>query len=131
MKVPVADGGRIGQIHTITRLLLPGHGCLWCNQLINPTDLAVEMLPDAERRQAQYVPGVPAPSVMALNGLAASEAANHFMLATACLHTSNEIVDLRYRPRAREHDVITPRQSERCDWCNPTAAAPVAVLKHQ
>lgn len=129
VKVPVADGGRIGQIHTITRLLLPGHGCLWCNQLINPTDLAVEMLPDAERRQAQYVPGVPAPSVMALNGLAASEAANHFMLATACLHTSNEIVDLRYRPRAREHDVITPRQSERCDWCNPTAAAPVAVLK--
>lgn len=122
VKVRVADGGGVGQVHAVTRLLLPGHGCLWCNQLINRTDLAIEMLPDAERRQAEYVPGVPAPSVMALNGLAAAEAANHFMLATACLHTSEEVVDLRYRPRAREHDVITPRQSDRCDWCNPGPA---------
>lgn len=122
VKVPVADNADVGRIHVVTRQLLPGRGCLWCNQLINPTDLAVEMLPDAERRQAQYVPGVPAPSVMALNALAAAEAANHFMLATARLHTDEEVVDLRYWPRDREHDLSMPRQSDHCRWCNPTAS---------
>jgi len=39
VKIPVTDDGTIGQIHTVTRFLAPGAGCLWRNRLINPTEL--------------------------------------------------------------------------------------------
>lgn len=66
VKIPVADDGTVGQIHAVTRFLAPGAGCLWCNGLINSTELAIEMLPDHERALARYVDQVPAPSVIAL-----------------------------------------------------------------
>ncbi|BBC29759.1 uncharacterized protein SGFS_010530 [Streptomyces graminofaciens] len=43
---------------------------MWCNGLIDPTELAIEMHPETEREQARYIPGVPVPSVMPLNTLA-------------------------------------------------------------
>src|SRR3954447_10385976 len=46
VKVPVRADGAIGQIHAIARLLIPGGGCLWCNGLIDPTELAIDMHPD-------------------------------------------------------------------------------------
>lgn len=45
MKIPVSPNGEVGQIHTATRLVLPGVGCMWCNGLIDPTELAIEMHP--------------------------------------------------------------------------------------
>lgn len=49
--------GTVGQIHAVVRLLIPGGGCLWCNGLIDPTELAVDMHPEAERAAARYVNG--------------------------------------------------------------------------
>jgi len=77
VKIPVTDAGDMGPIHAVTRLLLPGEGCMWCNNLIHPTELAIDMQPEAERRTARYVEEVPAPSVIALNSLAPREAVNH------------------------------------------------------
>jgi hypothetical protein len=78
VKIPVnAETGEIGQIHAITRLILPGEGCMWCNELIDPTELAIDMHPDQERHAARYIDEVPAPSVIALNNLAAAEAVDH------------------------------------------------------
>jgi hypothetical protein len=107
-------------IHAVTRFLAPGSGCLWCNQLINATELAIEMLPEQERDLARYVDDVPAPSVIALNNLAAGEAADHFMLAITGLHTEdNDLSWVIHRPRTRDRDLQDQRQDPGCRWCTP------------
>jgi hypothetical protein len=123
VKVHVLADGDIGQIHMVSRILQPGEGCLWCNELIDATRLAIDMHPDSEREQAQYVPGVPAPSVMALNSVAASEAVTHFMLAITSLHEEPiEAFDIRHRPRKQERDLVRPRQDPTCTWCSPAGS---------
>ena len=123
VKIPIADDGTIGMIHAITRFLAPGSGCLWCNQLIDPTELAIEMLPDHERDLARYLDEVPAPSVIALNNLAAAEAANHFMLAATGLHTEGQDLGwVFHRPRTRDRDLQDPRQDPGCRWCTPAGS---------
>jgi molybdopterin/thiamine biosynthesis adenylyltransferase len=54
VKVPVSEDGAVGRIHTAVRPLVPGQGCLRCNQLINPTELALEMSLDAVREGAHW-----------------------------------------------------------------------------
>ena len=89
VKIPVNHEARdVGQIHGVTRLFLPGDGCMWCNQLIDPTQLAIDMHPATEREAARYVATSP-PSVIALNTLAAAEAVNTFMLAVTGLHNDD------------------------------------------
>jgi len=81
VKIPTDEHGSVGAIHVATRELLPGQGCFWCNGLIDATELAIDMHPTDERRDARYVVGVAAPSVMSLNALTASQAVTDFMLA--------------------------------------------------
>ncbi|MGW1810812.1 ThiF family adenylyltransferase [Streptomyces sp. NPDC001393] len=121
VKIPISRDGSIGQIHTATRLIAPGIGCMWCNGLIDPTELAIEMHPEAEREQARYVLGVPAPSVMPFNTLAVGEAVTHFLLASAGLHeTDDDLGSVIHRPRTRERHLQDPRQNARCRWCTST-----------
>jgi molybdopterin/thiamine biosynthesis adenylyltransferase len=122
VKIPVnSRTGEIGQIHAITRVILPGEGCMWCNSLIDPTELAIDMHPDQERQAARYVNEAPAPSVIALNNLAAAEAVNHFMLAVTGLHRDDDDFGwVIHRPRTRERDLLTPRQNPDCPWCSST-----------
>lgn len=121
VKIPVRQG-IVGQIHAVARLVLPGTGCLWCDGLINPTDLAVDMMNPADRAAAQYVPGVPAASVMPLNMLAVGEALTHFMHAVTCLHEQDlDIAGVLHRPRSRERDMLLSRQDDQCRWCSPHA----------
>jgi molybdopterin/thiamine biosynthesis adenylyltransferase len=124
VKIPVNKAtGDIGQIHAITRLIFPGEGCMWCNGLIDPTELAIDMHPDQERRAARYVDEAPAPSVIALNNLAAGEAVDHFMLAATGLHhDDNNLAWIIYRPRTRERDFLIPRQDPNCPWCTGNGA---------
>lgn len=118
VKIPVTRDGDLGQIHAVTRILLPGQGCMWCNGLINPTELAIDMHPDDERRHARYVDEIPAPSVIALNNLAAAEAVNHFMLAATALHSPDVgHADILHRPRIAHRDRIEPRQDSTCRTC--------------
>jgi hypothetical protein len=110
-------------VHAVTRFLAPGCGCLWCNRLIDPTELAVEMLPHHERDLARYVDEVPAPSVIALNNLAAAEAADHFMLAVTGLHTDDHDLGwILHRPRTRDRVLQHPRQDPGCRWCTPAGS---------
>jgi len=119
VKVPVAKDGTIGRIHAVTRLLTPGDGCLWCNNLIDPTELAIEMQPDHERAQARYVDQIPAPSVIALNSIAAAEAVNHFMLAVTNLHTHDrDAADVLHLPRDRNRTLHHHRRDPDCHWCH-------------
>jgi molybdopterin/thiamine biosynthesis adenylyltransferase len=119
VKIPVRDG-TVGQIHAVSRPLFPGSNCLWCDGLINPTDLAIDMQAPTDRAAAHYVPGVPAASVLPLNALAAAEAVSHFMHAVSCLH--DDVLDhasVLHRPRARTRDLINSRTDPHCRWCTP------------
>jgi hypothetical protein len=40
--VPVATDGQIGEVHVAIRPLLPGVACQWCQELIDPPELALE-----------------------------------------------------------------------------------------
>ncbi|TQM84510.1 molybdopterin/thiamine biosynthesis adenylyltransferase [Saccharothrix saharensis] len=119
VKIPVDADGTLGQIHAVTRPITPDGGCLWCNELIDATELAIDMLPDAERERARYVAGVPAPSVIALNTLAAAEAVNHFMLAVTNLHHDDTgQAAVLHRPRSRDRDLQNPRRNPLCPTCS-------------
>lgn len=85
VKIPVSPNGEVGQIHTATRLVFPGVGCMWCNGLIDPTELAV------------------------------GEAVTHFLLATAGLHENDDdLGSVIHRPRTRERHLQDPRQNTYC-----------------
>jgi hypothetical protein len=121
VKIPV-DRGVVGQIHAAARLVLPGTGCLWCDGLIDPTDLAIDMMNPSDRAAAQYVPAVPAASVMPLNMLAVGEALTHFMHAVTCLHDDDLVISgVLHRPRSRERDMLLSRQDDHCRWCSSGA----------
>jgi hypothetical protein len=119
IKIPVDAVGNVGEIHTVTRLFMPGDGCMWCNQLIDPTGLAIDMHPTDERQAARYVPGVAAPSVITLNALAAAEVVNHFMLAATGLHDDNtSTASVLHFPRRRDRALQSHRRDIRCPWCS-------------
>jgi hypothetical protein len=119
IKIPITREGTVGQIHAVNRYLAPGNGCMWCNGLIDPTELAIDMHPEQERAAARYVTGVPAPSVIALNGIAAMEAVNHFMLASTGLHHDEaDTTSLLLLPRERERKTQIPRRDADCSWCS-------------
>jgi molybdopterin/thiamine biosynthesis adenylyltransferase len=119
VKIPVNQAGDVGEIYGNVRLVLPGAGCMWCNGLIDPTELAIDMHPDTEREAARYVEEVPAPSVIALNTLVAAEAVNHFVLSVTGLHYQDtDYANLLHRPRGRDRDALTPAQQPNCTWCS-------------
>ena len=118
VKIPVDAAGRIGRIHVAVRQQIPGDGCMWCNGLINPTDLAVDMLPDNIQSQARYVDEVPAPSVIALNSLAAGDAVNHFMFAVTNLHMDDSQYSLLHFPRENKRIFQDVRRDTACPTCS-------------
>lgn len=110
------------------RPLLPGVRCMWCDQLIDSTDLATDSLPHAMRAQGRYVADVPAASVLPFNAIAAADAATYFMQAVTGLHAEDRDHDtIVYEPRHRtqEREAANPRPT--CRWCLPTPGSALAV----
>lgn len=119
VKVPVSDDGTVGRIHAAIRPLIPGQGCLWCNRLINPADLAVEMSPEAVREAARYVDDVPAASVIALNAIAVADAVNQFMMSATGLY-EDDGSSVPYTitfPRQSRVELHDPRREAECPHC--------------
>jgi molybdopterin/thiamine biosynthesis adenylyltransferase len=101
--------GAVGDIRTNVRPVLPGTGCLRCNQLISAARVQDESLGRLERARNRYVDEVPAPSVITFNTWAASQAATDFMLMVGGLMEETAPTDyLRYRPRERGSEPIQP-----------------------
>ncbi|MEV4410555.1 ThiF family adenylyltransferase [Catellatospora sp. NPDC049609] len=118
VKIPVTEDGTVGQIHAVSRLFLPGEGCMWCNGLVDPTQLAIDMAPSQQREAAQYVPEMPAAAVISLNGTATMEAVNHFLFAATGLHTTEDaIYSTLALPRTRERYLQRQQQRSGCTWC--------------
>lgn len=80
-----SDGrtGKLNDVRSVVRPVRPGFGCLWCNGLISPARLADETLSADELAAQRYVddPTIAAPAVITLNAVAASLAANDFLIA--------------------------------------------------
>ncbi|HVV12774.1 ThiF family adenylyltransferase [Amycolatopsis sp.] len=118
VKIPVDPLGQVGRIHVAVRHQIPGNGCMWCNGLINPTELAVDMLPNDLQKQARYLDEIPAPSVIALNSLAAGEAVNHFMFAITNLHADEHEHSLLHFPRTGQRIPQQSRRDSACRTCS-------------
>ena len=117
VKVPVDDDGVVGRIHIAIRPLIPGVGCLWCNQLIDATELAIDLQPEAVRKGARYVDDVPAPSVIALNAVAVSEAVNRFMMGMTGLLLDEDSSYTMAFPRKRDTQLHAQRRDADCRFC--------------
>ncbi len=72
--------GAILDVMSANRPVRPGKGCLWCNQLIDPTQLAKEAKNDEERKAQAYGVEEENPSVISLNAISAAHAVNDFLL---------------------------------------------------
>ena len=110
--------GNVDDVFSIVRPVIPDSGCLLCAKLINPTRLAEEALPKEERERQRYIEEVPAPSVVTLNGIGATHAANEFLFSWTGLRlpVSDEQY-LHYQPRERKAMMLNPKRSENCTEC--------------
>lgn len=111
--------GKVGDIDTNVRLVLPTSGCLRCAHLISPAKLQDESLGSVERERNRYVDEVHAPSVITFNALAAAQAANDFMLMMGGMIEPTAPMDrLRFRPRERKMEAIRGfLRDENCADC--------------
>lgn len=113
------DSGDVGEIRCHERLILPGSGCLRCNQLISGARIQDESVGSKERARNKYVDEIPAPSVITFNYSLVAQAATDFLLITGALLEDQAPTDyLRGRPRERriEPVICRPNLSE-CRDC--------------
>ncbi len=110
--------GEITDVFSVVRPVTPDSGCLWCAKIINRSRLAEEALPRDNRERQGYIEEVPAPSVVTLNAIGASHAANEFLFAWTGLRLStfNEQY-LYYWPRERKTKMMKPLRKDNCTEC--------------
>ena len=106
------------------KLVRPSNGCLWCNQLIDPTQLALEAKSDAERKAQAYGTAEPNPSVITLNAVAAAHAVNDFLFDYLGLRQDSTALHYEHfhflRPTPHK---ILPRKDPHCSECGREAAS--------
>ena len=78
-KIRTDESGKIEDAMSVVRHIRPTVGCLWCNGLIDPTQLAIEAKTDEERKEQAYGVQEPNPSVITMNAVAAAHATNDFL----------------------------------------------------
>jgi len=114
------ETGEVGNIHTRVRTVLPDLGCLKCNEAISAARLQEESTPEGLKRQQRYTDdeGVTAPSVITLNALSASQAANDFLFhMTGLFEPKTSAVYLTGLPRLRKFKSAMPRRDMHCSDC--------------
>jgi molybdopterin/thiamine biosynthesis adenylyltransferase len=116
--VPSPGGTRAGGG---VRILRPGEGCLHCAGTLDPGLVREEYLPDADReaeRNRGYLRGAaePAPSVVALNGVAASLAVLEFCQMTAGMFADGR-QRLLYRADQRRLTTASIERDPACHVC--------------
>lgn len=132
VQVNPVDGSVI-DVFSVVRPVIPGSGCLWCNELISPTGLQEEALSPAERERHRYVDedAVSAPSVITLNGVAASHAVNDYLIGVVGLADRDR--PLRWtRTNALTGEVMReiPRRDGECIECRGRLGAADARRLH-
>lgn len=118
-KISTQQDGDLAQVICANRPVRPGVGCLWCNQLIDPTEMAKELVSDKERKAQAYGTMTNNPSVITLNAVSASLAVNDFLFDYLGLRAeNNEHYYIHYYPIANEFKLVEPRIDSECSECS-------------
>ncbi|WFS23925.1 ThiF family adenylyltransferase [Rhizobium rhododendri] len=118
--------GTVANVHTAARLVTPTCGCLVCNQAIDARKLNEESKPDAMRKRERYLDkdDAPAPSVVTLNSVSASQAANDFLFYMTGLTADDAFQGtVQGRPLDRRLRFVSPRSDKACIDCGDTPAS--------
>jgi hypothetical protein len=119
-KVRSSTSGQLADVMSVIRPVRPGVGCLWCNQLIDPTQLAIEAKTDEDRLAQAYGTQEPNPSVITLNAVAAAHGVNDFLLDYLGLRDETEVAYQHFHFLSRKQDTVDPRMDWRCPECAAT-----------
>lgn len=125
-KIPVSKSGEVGDVFCVSRSVRQGHGCLWCNGLIDPARLQDEAVPTAAKRGYAYVDDneVAAPSVVTLNAVACAHAADDFLFhITGLKYEMAETAWFRWNSRRSQVGYDVPRASAECVECSACEAS--------
>lgn len=124
------DSGDVDDVFSVVRHLVPGQSCLWCEGLIDSTQLALESASPRQRDAQRYIPEIPAPSVISLNAVAAAHAVNDYLLTTVGLTESNSQAEwMRHHPLQRRLAQQRTRTKDTCTECKGRlGAGPLARL---
>jgi molybdopterin/thiamine biosynthesis adenylyltransferase len=121
-KVPVdKKTGEVGDVFCVARPVTPDEGCLICNGLISPSRLQNELTPAKAKKGFSYVdePDVPAPSVITLNAIACSHAADEFLFHITGLKRSDADTGwFRWNSRQNRASRDMPRKDPNCSECS-------------
>ena len=117
-KIRPGAGGSIEEAMCAVRQLRPGTGCLWCNGLIDGTQLAIEAKTDEERKAQDYGVREPNPSVITLNAVAAGQAVNDFLFDFLDLRPeSGDAVYQHHHFLRHAVQNVVPRKDPDCREC--------------
>ncbi|MFF2389381.1 HesA/MoeB/ThiF family protein [Agromyces sp. NPDC058104] len=114
--------GTVEDVFAVSRLVIPGRGCLRCNGLISPDRLRQEATDPEQLRREKYVEGetIHAPSVITLNAVATSHAVNQWLMSVTGLGVGgDEITWMFADARTGEFIVDEPRKDPDCRYCGP------------
>lgn len=113
------DTGRLTDVFSVMRWVLPGFGCLWCSGLISTYRLAWEAKTDREREDQSYGAEAANPSVITLNAVAASHAVNEFLFAFQGLrdHVDQSVGGYMWHHLSQRAMVDEWRQTDSCLEC--------------
>jgi len=131
-KVPVEKAtGEVGDVFAVARTVLPfvGGGCLLCNGLIPADKLQQEAMSAEERKAQAYVEDtqVTAPSVITLNAVACSQAANEFLLGyLGLLNENHKLGYLIQFCRDKDWQHVALRHDANCLHCGNNRASSYA-----
>jgi molybdopterin/thiamine biosynthesis adenylyltransferase len=118
-KVDLRKGGAIESIYVAVRPVFPGYGCLVCAGLIDPVALQREAATEEERRAQNYLglPEVVDPSVVTLNGVAASVATNLMLMSIVGLATDDYLDHRLFDAQRGSWLSLKVKSSPDCRWC--------------
>lgn len=118
-KARSGPNGTLVDLMSANRPVRPGHGCLWCNQLIDTTQLAREAKTDEERKAQAYGVEEPNPSVITLNAVSAAHAVNDFLLDYLGLRPDNGQLYYEHHHHLKsERSRVQPRRDAECPECS-------------
>lgn len=117
-KIRSGSNGSIEEAMSAVRQLRPGKGCLWCNGLIDGSQLAIEAKTDEDRKAQDYGVREPNPSVITLNAVAAGQAVNDFLFDFLDLRPgSGDAVYQHYHFLRNTLQNVVPRKDADCREC--------------
>jgi molybdopterin/thiamine biosynthesis adenylyltransferase len=123
-KVETSPSGD-AEVYVAVRPVLPHRGCLHCASLIDPIRLREEGRTEEERVAQNYldIPEVVDPSVISLNGIAASHAVTTMLLWATGLLEDAALRHTLFFPRRGEALVVNTQRKPECPFCSASESS--------